>query len=129
MTTAPRSALRAAPDHLGHAQAGPLDRVVRHEHGTDEVADQDRGDGPGKVESDLLRGRPTTLDYVLAPFVVIAARSRYRRRTEVPWGQMRHALAAEWRGVAIGTELPRFGTRPPRVLDADGAPVQLPIHA
>ncbi|MEU6657940.1 hypothetical protein [Streptomyces sp. NPDC046821] len=42
---------------------------------------------------------------------------------------MRHALAAGRRGVAIGTELPRFGTRPVLVLDTDGAPVQLPIHA
>ncbi|MFB7414777.1 LysR family transcriptional regulator [Streptomyces sp. NPDC056121] len=76
----------------------------------------------------LLPGRTDPTRTVLDA-AVIAARLRYQRHTDVPWEQMRHALAAGRRGVAIGTELPRFGTRPVLVLDTDGAPVQLPIHA
>ncbi|MFE4256572.1 LysR family transcriptional regulator [Streptomyces sp. NPDC056910] len=76
----------------------------------------------------LLPGRTDPTRTVL-DVAVIAARLRYQRHTEVPWEQMRHALAAGRRGVAIGTELPRFDTRPLLVLDTDGAPVQLPIHA
>ncbi len=41
--------LGPALDHLWHAQVRPLGRVRGHEHGTDEVADQQAQQGPAKA--------------------------------------------------------------------------------
>jgi hypothetical protein len=42
---------------------------------------------------------------------------------------LRQALAASNRGVAVVTDLDRFGARPLLIVDHAGVPVLLPIHA
>jgi hypothetical protein len=49
---AEKAELRPALDHLRNAEARSLNRVVGHEEPTDEIADQDRPDRPGEIESD-----------------------------------------------------------------------------
>lgn len=60
---------------------------------------------------------------------VIDAALSYARHEDVPWPRLRQALAAANRGVAIATDLPRFGAKSVRVVTADGTPVELYIHA
>lgn len=54
---------------------------------------------------------------------------RYGPYEEVPWPPLSQALAAADRGVAVVTDLERFGARPVFVVVDDGEPVLLTIHA
>lgn len=72
------------------------------------------------------RADPTRLVFDEA---ITRAALQYRRYEEVESPPLRQALAAADRGVAVVTDLERFGARPLLIVDDVGDPVLLTIHA
>jgi DNA-binding transcriptional LysR family regulator len=72
------------------------------------------------------RADPTRLVFDEA---INRARLQYRSSEEVESPPLRQALAAANRGVAVVTDLDRFGAWPLLIVDNAGDPVLLPIHA